>query len=138
MQISTISLTDAASTPVVRMFSRFKTIGDTIILHYRSAAMAYIAANRFSIGRRDGDSKNGNATKLSFRLAMPTLAETSPSTSTGVSPLPVVAYEHFATIEFVMPGAGTQQERKDLLAMLRDALNESVVTSMVHDLDLPY
>lgn len=138
MQITSVTLTDAATTPVARVFSRWKSVNDIITLLYRSATMPFIGANKLSIGRRDGAPSNGNATKLTFQLAMPTLAEVSPSTSTGITPQPVVAYEHFGKIEVVLPGTGTLQERKDLLAMMRDLLSEGVVTSMVQDLDLPY
>lgn len=95
MQITSVTLTDAATTPVARVFSRWKSVNDIITLLYRSATMPFIGANKLSIGRRDGAPSNGNATKLTFQLAMPTLAEVSPSTSTGITPQPVVAYEHF-------------------------------------------
>jgi hypothetical protein len=64
------------------------------------------------------------------------LEVTSPSTSSGIQPAPTVAYTPIATLEFVMPDRASQQERKDLLAMLRDLIDEAIVTSQVHDLEM--
>jgi hypothetical protein len=93
--------------------------------------------NILTIGTRFADKKNG-AQKVTIRLALPTLAVTAPTTTTGIQPVPVAAYECFASIEFVLPSASSVQNRKDLITLVKNALANATINSAVVDLDPPY
>lgn len=73
---------------------------------------------------------NGEASKVDIRLAIP-LVEAIDGVDT------VVGVDR-AEIKFLMPGAGSYQRRRDLLAMTRDLIDEAIVTSLVEDLETVY
>jgi hypothetical protein len=135
--IASISLTDAAATPLVRVFSPTrKKDGELFTYHNRSSGIV-VGFDAFSIQTRQAD-KTTKATKVTLKLVTPILEQTSPSTTTGIQPAPTVAYNLLASVELVLPDRSSLQNRKDLLAMIRDALSETVVTQAVHDYDFPW
>lgn len=135
-QRATVILTDGATTPVNRSF--FPTLNAEGILQWRDRTQpVFVGQNRLSVSQRIAN-KQSKATKVAWKLETPVLEQTSTSTTTGVPPPPTVAYIPLATVEFVLPDRCSLQERKDLLAMLRDLLGEAIVTTQVQDLDLIY
>jgi hypothetical protein len=134
-QRANITLTDATPvTPVNRVYSPTQSSDGLIRWQDRTQAI-FVGQNRLTISQRLAD-KQARTNKFVFKLETPILEQTSPSTSTGIQPAPTVAYTPLATVEFVLPDRATVQERKDLLAQLRDLIGEAIVTNMVHDLDL--
>lgn len=130
-----ITLTDAATpTPVARVYSPTQS-GDGLIRWQDRTQSVFVGQNRLTISQRLAD-RQAKTNKFVFKLETPILEQTSPSTSTGIQPAPTVAYTPIATMEFVLPERSTTQERKDLLAQLRDLIDETIVTNLVHDLDL--
>lgn len=134
-QRAIITLTDATpTTPVNRVYSPTQS-GDGLIRWQDRTQAIFVGQNRLTISQRLAD-KQVRTNKFVFKLETPILEQTSPSTASGIQPAPTVAYTPLATLEFVLPDRMTTQERKDLLAQLRDLVAEAIVTSMVHDLDL--
>jgi hypothetical protein len=76
--------------------------------------------------------------KLTLKVVMPVLEVTSPSTSTGIQPAPTKAYDITGQVEIFLPERSSLQERKDLLAFLRDYLSEAIVTNAVQDFEAIY
>lgn len=132
----TIVLTDAAATPVNHSYFPVKSDGDKLSWIDRTQAIA-VGQNRLSLVQRLA-SKNAETNKLSWRLETPVLAQTSPSTGTGIQPAPTVAYTNLVSLEFVLHQRATLQERKDLLAQVRDLIDEAINTTLVQDLDFIY
>lgn len=131
-----VTLTDAATTPVNRVYYPQNKVGD--VMNWRDRTQAILVGqNRLSLSQRMADRRT-KATKFSFKLETPILEQTSASTSTGIQPAPTVAYTPIGVIELVLPDRCTQQERKDLLAQMRDLIGEAIVTNLVHDLDEIY
>jgi hypothetical protein len=56
--------------------------------------------------------------KVSCRLALPTLEQTSPSTATGIQPAPTKAYDCSCVMEFFLPERSTLAERQKLFSMI--------------------
>jgi hypothetical protein len=128
-----VTLTDAATTPVNRVYYPQNKVGEVIV--WRDRTQSVLAGqNRLTLLQRMADKKT-KATKFSFKLETPILELTSPSTSTGIQPAPTVAYTPLGMIELVLPDRCSLQERKDLLAQMRDLFNEAIVTTLVQDLD---
>lgn len=134
--IANVSLTDAAATPLVRVFNPTKRDGELVTYHNRASGIV-VGFDALSIQSRAAN-KTTKATKLTYKLVTPILEQTSPSTSTGIQPAPTVAYNLIGTLEFVLPERSALQDRKDLLAMLRDLIDESIVTAAVENYDFPY
>lgn len=76
--------------------------------------------------------------KVSVQLDVPTLAETSPSTSSGISPGAVRAYNCIAKLDFFLPRSSSQDERDVLLQLLKGLAASTVVAEAVKDLNFPY
>lgn len=130
-----ITLTDATPiTPVNRVFFPTEQKGSVLNWVDRTQAIA-VGQNKLSVSQKSS-SKDSPTYKISWKLVCPVLAQTSPSTSTGIQPAPTVAYSNLVTLEFVLHERATQQERKDILAQIRDLIDEAIVTNEVENLDL--
>lgn len=129
-----ISLSDAASTPVVHVFYPTEKAGNIIFWKDRTQGIA-AGQPTLSVSQRPS-SKQAPTYKMLWRLDVPTLEQSSPSTGSGYQPAPKVAYTNTFEMTFVMHERATLQERKDLLAMARDLIDEAIIAAEVQDLDL--
>lgn len=134
-QRANITLTDAATTPVNRVYQIAANLAKGILSWIeRTSTSVLLGQGRLTLFQRAAD-KTNPATKYSWKLEMPILAQASGGTSSGYVAEPKVSHTLIATIEFVLPAKSVLQERKDLLAQVRDLVGESIVTNMVHDYD---
>ena len=135
-QVTSIVINDGATTPVAHTFAPSRVAADLVSYQDRSAGIV-AGFNILTIGTRFADKKNG-AQKVTVRLALPTLAVTAPTTTTGIQTVPVAAYECFASIEFVLPSPSSVQNRKDLLALVKNLMANGAIDNAVVNLDPPY
>lgn len=131
-----ITLTDAEPTPVARVFKPVLSNGNSII--WRDSTQSIYAGQAVLSVEQRVPNKQSRATKVLWRLEVPVLEQTSPSTSTGIQPAPTVAYSNWGEIRLTLPDRASLQDRQNVLAMMRDLIDEAIVTSQVHDLDLVY
>lgn len=82
--------------------------------------------------------KDSRVYKLTAKVTLPVLEQTSPSTATGIQPAPTLAYNVLATVEFAMPERSTSQQRKDVRAFLANLVANAVITSGVNDFESVY
>lgn len=82
--------------------------------------------------------KGSRSYRLTTKVVVPTLELTSPSTGTGIQPAPTKAYDLMCSCEFVLPERSTLQERKNLLAYVKNVLAHAVVTAAVQDFESVY
>jgi hypothetical protein len=136
-QRASITLTDAASTPVNHVFAPTSQKGDVLFYNDRTATSVAIGQNVLSLQQKT-PSKSSKNTRFSWKLTCPTLEQTSPSTSTGIQPAPTLAYNNIVTLDLIFNERATQQERKDALAMMRDLIDEAIVTNEANDLEITY
>jgi len=73
-----------------------------------------------------------------IKVDVPVLEVTSPSTGTGIQPAPTIAYTSVASLEFVLPARSSLQDRKDILAYIKNSLSNASVVSLVQDLEAIY
>jgi hypothetical protein len=133
-QQNLITLTDGAPTPVARAFKPARRIGETVLEYHNRAGGIAAGYDKLVIEHRQ-PTRQLKSTKVSFKLVIPTLEQTSASTATGIQPAPQKAYEHLVKLEFVNPERGTAQERKNALYMARDLIDEQLAADAVIDLD---
>lgn len=125
-----ITLTDAAGTPVNRVY--YPVSYENGVLLWRDRTQAVIAGqNRLSLVQRVA-SKQAKTNKMSWKLELPVLEQTA-----AYGPYSV-AYTNLINLELVFHDRASQQERKDALAQMRDLIDEAIVTNQAHDLDLIY
>jgi hypothetical protein len=134
--VSNIVIADGATTPVNHTFAPSRVAPELVSYQDRSAGVV-AGFNILTIGTRFATKQNG-AQKVTVRLTLPTLAVTAPTTTTGIQPAPVAAYECFFAGEFVLPSGSTTQNRKDLLALVKNLMAASVLDDAVVDLDPPF
>jgi hypothetical protein len=132
-----VVLTDAAATPVNHTFYPIGNTGDPAVIRWIDRTQGIAAGqNRLTLSQRAPDGQNAKTYKLSWKLELPVLAQTSPSTSSGIQPIPVSDHTNVVSLELVMHERASQQERKDALAMIRDLITETIMTNQVENLDL--
>lgn len=130
-----ITLTDGATTPIARVFFPVKSDGDVITWIDRTQAIS-AGQNHLSVRQRPAQ-KNAPAYKFDWKLVCPILAELSTSGSAaGYTADPKVAFENIAVLQFVAHERSTQQQRKDILTMMRDLIDEAILTNQMESLDL--
>jgi hypothetical protein len=137
-QQTAITLTDAAGTPVNRVFNPAKKDESpgSYRWDYRGSGIV-VGYDQLTIVTRLPSKQNKN-TKVSMRLVCPTLEQTSPSTATGIQPAPTVAYNTVVDLTFILPERSVLQDRKNALAMARDLIDEALTTAVVENYDAPY
>lgn len=135
--IATIYNSDAEATPVSHGFvPNNGQSKDEPSLSYNKASGIYAGFEKLTtLVRRSATNK---ATKVSIQLVLPTLAQTSPSTGSGIQPQPTVAYNRIGKVEFTFPDACTLQERKNIRAMLTSTLQQVAIVSAIDDLSPLY
>lgn len=133
MQIATINLTDAAVTPVVHAFNPTKVDGDTGHLVNRAPGV-HIGYEGLHI-RVTPPTGNELYARVSVKLVLPTLEVTAGSTGSGLQAAATKAYDNYIEVIGRFHKRSTQQERKNALAMMVDALQEAIIVAAVHDLE---
>jgi len=79
-------------------------------------------------------SPGSNDYKFELKIWRRTLEVTSPSTSTGIQPAPTLAYSQIGEVSFSLPKRGTEAERKDIRAFIKNALDNAQVRDMIEKL----
>lgn len=141
-----ITINDGATTPVAHTFNPSGLSNDAMnIAKYadRSGGTA-IGFPRITVSLREPvPAKNGQPSaagrvfRASFQVKVPKL-ETLGTNDQGITPPPTLAYTAMFTGEFVIPERASLQDRKDLLAYVKNLLAHAVTTSIVQDLDPVY
>lgn len=131
--IATLVLADGATTPVNHNFDPVNIVGDVAKWSDRSGGIALgFPTVTHSLRVPNKDSRNY---RLAVKVVTPVLEVTSPSTSTGIQPAPTKAYDLLCNVEFVLPERSTLQQRKDVLAYVKDMLAKSVVTNAIQNFE---
>lgn len=132
-----VTLTDAATTPVNHVFYPVTSKGDVLFWRDRTVTTIPIGQDKLSLLQRT-PTKDAQVYKYSWKLESPTLEQTSASTATGIQPQPTLAYNNLASLDLVFHERSTLQERKDLLAKVRDLIDEAIVTAQAENLEFTF
>lgn len=125
-----IVINDGATTPVAKTFSARGA--DLALAQWKDISSGIpIGFPTITIGTSDRKGTNGSF-KTEIRVSVPVLEVISGSDG-GYTPSPKVAYTMFGKVELTCPNRGTQQNRKDLLAFVKNLMAHSVVSDTVVD-----
>ncbi len=129
--MTTLTLTDAAGTPVNRSYPLVQYSPDlSIWKDYTTNGGVPAGAGTASLSLKE----NGNGTmRLTGKLVLPTMEAISGQTSAGYAATPTKAYECLGSFDLVFPSRASLQNRKDLKAMFIDLLGDAVVTAAVEN-----
>lgn len=130
--IAAIAIQDGQPTPVTRTFSPLAVSSDMIATYENRASGQQLAFDALSIGFRRANASNQN-NKVTVRLTLPTLEATTPPTPA------TKAYDCFVSVDFVLPTRSSEQDRKNLVTLLRNALAASgTIDTVVRNLESVY
>lgn len=136
--IANVVINDGLSTPVAHTFAPV-TIDAAGVAKWadRSTGISVgFPTLSYSMKSPSGASKSY---KMTAKVTLPVLEQTSPSTSSGIQPAPTVAYNLIANVEMVLPERSTLQDRKNLLAFVRNYLaNAAVITAGAENYETVY
>lgn len=138
--IANIVVNDGLATPVAHTFAPAKTQADMAVLEDRISGI-YIGYNRltYQLTRPTGSSNGATRNlKLSIKIETPKLEVVSNSTVSGISPAPTISYRPVAEVLATFPERSTLQDRKDLLAFLKNVLANAFSTDAFEKFELPY
>lgn len=141
--LASITIDDGQATPVAHTFSPSGPDKNGVnYLYDRSGGIA-IGFPNIALDLREpvAGAKTSDSSRVyraKIKVVMPVLEVTSASTGTGIQPAPTKAYEAAFVGEFILPERSTLQNRKDILAYAKNLLADSVVTSLVRDLESIY
>lgn len=135
--IAAVTLADGQATPVNHTFAPVN-IDATGVAKYadRSTGISVgFPTVSFSIKQ---PTKASPSYKVTAKVTLPVLEQTSPSTATGIQPAPTLAYNLLASVDMVLPERSTLAQRKDLLAYFRNYMAHAVITAAVNDYEAVY
>lgn len=85
---------------------------------------------------KESNGDNGK-TVVDGRLSLPVM-EVISGADGGYTPSPKVAYTLWGVVSFTLPNRSTLADRKDILALVKNALANAAFTSAVQDLERPF
>lgn len=143
--IGNIVINDGAATPVAHTFSPTKIDSNNVAyLHDRSGGIAIGYPALALVTKLPNAASGGQASGLNrvirnnFKIDLPVLEVTSPSTGSGIQPAPTLSYVCGVDINFRIAERATLQNRKDILAFAKNLLAHANVIAMVENSEVIY
>lgn len=136
--IANIVINDGKATPVAHTFAPVTSSDPNGVAVWTDRATGIAVGFPVITMKLRSPSKGSRNYKLTSKVKLPVLNVTSPSTGTGIQPLPSVAYNIEANIEFVMPQASLLADRKDFFAFVKNFMANAVWTSAVENYEEVY
>lgn len=132
--IAVLTINDGAATPVAHTFSPNPDINSSLPVWVDRSGGIAMGYPKISLSVRN-PTKASRTYKVTLKIATPIMETVSASTASGIPPAPVVSYTPLCNVEFVLPERSTLQQRKDLLAYVKNTLANAVMTSAVQDFE---
>lgn len=132
-----IVINDGATTPVAHTFAPRTIDAKGVAFHDDRAGGVSIGYPTISISSV-APTATSKMYKVRAKVTLPVLENVTGSTSSGFTPAPTLAYTLTANLEFITPARCSQQNRKDLLAFVKNLLSHATMTSVVADNDAIY
>lgn len=127
--IADLVLADGLATPVNHTFSVKSIVGVTASFEDRVSG---VQVGYGKLTQQTSQSKNGiRRVKLAFSI--PVLEAVSGSNATGFTPAAKVAYSTEVDVEFRISERAIVQNRKDIVAFLKNALSNANIASIIID-----
>ncbi len=135
--IAALTIADGKATPVTRTFAPVNIDSQGVARFADRSGGIAIGFPMISQSLR-APANGAKNYRLTVKVVVPVLEQTSPSTATGIQPAPTKAYDMAFTGEFIMPERSVLADRKDLLAFVKNYLANAVVTAAVNDFESIY
>jgi hypothetical protein len=131
-QLAAITLNDGEATPVAHTFNPVGIKdGGVAFWADRSGGIA-LGYPVVSMSLREPKGKGPRNFRLTAKVVLPVLEQTSASTASGIQPGPTKAFDLIANVDMVLPERSTLAQRKDLAAFMKNFLaNATFVTAAI-------
>lgn len=140
--IANIVLNDGQTTPVAKTFA-VRRVGDVggegnLAEWEDRSSTYYIGYNRIVLETSFPKASRPDTIRMRIRVTTPKMENVTNSTVSGVAPAPRVSYTPMFDGTFVIPTRSSLQDRKDLLAYVRNLLANAQVIAAAEQLDVPF
>jgi hypothetical protein len=133
--LSATKLTTSATVGVDKTFDPEGFIQPGVVRYVDRSGGIAIGYPSFSMQVRP-PSKASRVYKVTAKVVLPTLEQTSPSTATGIQPAPTKAYDCTGIMEFMLPERSTLAERQALLSHMASLFATTITASDAAPSDL--
>lgn len=131
--IANIVINDGKATPVAHTFAPVTSSDPNQVAVWTDRATGISVGFPVLSFKLRAPVKGSRNYRLSAKVKYPVLNVTSPSTGTGIQPLPSQAYVLEANLELVMHEASLLADRKDFFAFVKNYMANAVWTSAVEN-----
>jgi len=136
--IAAITLLDGQATPVSKTFSPVN-IDQAGVARWADRSGGIALGFPIVSFSNKIPTKGSRNYRLTAKVVIPVLEQTSASTATGIQPAPTKAYDLIFNSEFVLPERSTLAQRNDLLAFAKNFMaNSAVIQSAVQNFESVY
>jgi hypothetical protein len=137
-QIANIVINDGKTTPVAHTFAPVTShdANGVAIWTDRSTGVA-VGFPELTL-KVQVPTKASRNYKITGKVSLPVLNVRSPSTGTGIQPLPSAAYALIADVKLTIPEASVLADRKDFFAFVKNYLANAVWTAAVENYEEVY
>lgn len=135
-----LTINDGLATPVAHTFEVARLMPEEALFEDRASGI-YIGYNKLvlSVQRPKGPAAQATRNiKAVVRVETPKMETLSNNTVSGISPAPTVSYRPVAELTFTFPERCSLQDRKDILAYVKNVLSNAVTDNLVQKFELPY
>lgn len=135
-QAANIVINDGAGTPVAHTFNPQMVGLDKSLFRDRTIDVI-IGQPSIEMTKVEPTSTSG-LYRVTTRVSVPVLEVSAPSTGSGYQPQPKVAYTLTGLTQFMIPQRSTLQERKHVLAYVKNLMANATLVSAVENLEMPW
>jgi len=135
--IAALTLADGQATPVNHTFSPVN-IDSAGIAKWADRSGGIALGFPIVTFSMRAPTKTSRVYKVSRKIVVPVLEQTSASTATGIQPAPTLSYSLTHNEEWILPERSTLAQRKDLLAYVKNMTNNTVMSTAVQDFESVY
>lgn len=142
-QLAAFTINDGSATPVATSFTPTDVKDGLASWHARAGGIVIgypriTTQLKLPSAATGGQSSTARNARVSFKVVYPVLEQTSASTATGIQPAPTKAYDMTFNGEFILPERSTLQDRKHIIAFVKNYLANAVMTAVIQDLESIY
>lgn len=134
--MAAITINDGKATPVAHVFGPGPLVGANASFFDRSTGISIGYPSLTIVSSQP--SKTSNLYKTRVKIVMPVLEVVNASTYNGITPSPTKAYDLTFDCTIFCPQRATLADRKDILALAKNALSHATISSIVVDQEVIY
>lgn len=135
--IAALTLNDGQATPVSHTFSPVRVDAAGVAKWTDRSSGISLGFPVITLGLRE-PTKGSRNFKVTSKIVVPILEQTSASTASGIQPAPTLSYALQADLTVILPERSTLANRKDLEAYLKNFIASAVMSTALLNFENAY